>query len=94
MQNYVLHIYQHIKGRLSLCQQDSHPGACNLSKYRRARLNPMLPLKKFSVKVIKSVKKFSCFSRISEISLDKFERIWSMKGRERNSVKGERADGS
>jgi hypothetical protein len=34
------------------------------------------------------------FSRISEISLDKFERIWSMKKRERDSAKGERANGS
>jgi hypothetical protein len=58
-----------------------------------ARLNPLLALTKFSLKVIKSVEKFHCFSGISEISLDKFERIWSMKKRERDSVKGERANG-
>ena len=38
-------------------------------------------------------KKLYCFSGISEISLDKFGRIWSMKEGEGESLKGERADG-
>ena len=66
----------------------------NLSKDRPARMNPLLALTKFPLKVIKSMKDIRCFSRISEISLDKFERIWSMKRRERDSVRGERANGS
>jgi hypothetical protein len=32
--------------------------------------------------------------RIPEFDLDRFGRIWSMKRRGRDSVKGERADGS
>jgi hypothetical protein len=39
-------------------------------------------------------KKPHCFSGISEISLDKSDRIWSMNKRGRESLRGERADGS
>ena len=57
-------------------------------------LNLLLALTKFFFKVIKSMKKIRCFSRISEISLDKFERIWSMKRRAKGRVKGEKVNGS
>ena len=57
-------------------------------------LNLLLALTKFSLKVIKSMKKVRCFPRISEISLDKFERIWSMKRRAKGRVKGEKVNGS
>jgi len=60
----------------------------------RSSYESPLALTKFPLKVIKSVIKVICFSTISEISLDKFKRIWSMKRRERESVRGERANGS
>ena len=57
-------------------------------------LNLLLTLTKFFLKVIKFMEKVRCFSRISEISLDKFERIWSMKRRVKGRVKGEKVNGS
>jgi hypothetical protein len=39
------------------------------------------------------MKRVRFFSRISEISLDKFERIWSMRRRGKERVKGEEGNG-
>jgi len=71
-----------------------HRADANLLKYHPVRLNLLLALTKFFLKVIKFMKKVRCFSRISEISLDKFGKIWSMKRRRKGRVKGEKVNGS
>jgi hypothetical protein len=51
-------------------------------------------LTKYFLKVINSNRKEVFIKRTPEISLDKFERIWSMKRRGRDRVRGEKGDGT
>jgi hypothetical protein len=51
-------------------------------------------LTKYFLKVINSIIKKVFLKRAPEISLDKFEKIWSMKRRGGDTVRGEEVDGT
>ena len=62
------------------------------TSYAGMHLRVPVGLDEIILKVTQSIKKV-LFQKISEISLDKFEMIWSMEKRERKA-KGEKVDGS